>query len=40
MPALVGQAIAGHADFNAQFVTDQLQQISLGEYVTSSDVAS
>ena len=31
--ALVGQAFAGHADFNNQMAADQLQQISLGEYV-------
>ncbi|WP_155057620.1 DUF6766 family protein [Streptomyces blattellae] len=37
--ALVGQAIAGHADFNNQMATDQLQQVSLGEYVTTSDFA-
>jgi hypothetical protein len=37
--ALVGQAIAGHADFNNQMAADQLQQISLGEYVTTSDFA-
>ncbi|MGV9454584.1 DUF6766 family protein [Streptomyces sp. NPDC003635] len=37
--ALVGQAIAGHADFNNQLAADQLQQISLGEYVTTSDFA-
>lgn len=36
---LVGQAIAGHADFNNQMAADQLQQISLGEYVTTSDFA-
>ncbi|MDQ1032615.1 hypothetical protein QF035_010197 [Streptomyces umbrinus] len=37
--ALVGQAFAGHADFNNQMAADQLQQISLGEYVTTSDFA-
>ncbi|MET7355701.1 DUF6766 family protein [Streptomyces mirabilis] len=37
--ALVGQAIAGHANFNNQMAADQLQQISLGEYVTTSDFA-
>ncbi|MFF5482133.1 DUF6766 family protein [Streptomyces sp. NPDC012935] len=37
--ALVGQAIAGHADFNNQMATAQLQQVSFGEYVTTSDFA-
>ncbi|MEV4038617.1 DUF6766 family protein [Streptomyces umbrinus] len=37
--ALVGQAIAGHADFNNQLAVDGLQQVSLGEYVTTSDFA-
>ncbi|MFJ8108946.1 DUF6766 family protein [Streptomyces sp. NPDC096132] len=37
--ALVGQAIAGHADFNNQLATDRLQQVSFGEYVTTSDFA-
>jgi ABC-type long-subunit fatty acid transport system fused permease/ATPase subunit len=37
--ALVGQAIAGHADFNNQLVADQLQPIGLAEYVTTSDFA-
>ncbi|MFI6277277.1 DUF6766 family protein [Streptomyces sp. NPDC050988] len=36
---LVGQAIAGHADFNNQLAVDGLQQVSLGEYVTTSDFA-
>ncbi|MFI6930783.1 DUF6766 family protein [Streptomyces sp. NPDC050287] len=36
---LVGQAIAGHADFNNQLVTDQLQPVGLAEYVTTSDFA-
>jgi hypothetical protein len=35
--ALAGQAIAGHADFNQQQVTDGLQPISFGRYVTSAD---
>ncbi|WP_051827607.1 DUF6766 family protein [Streptomyces bicolor] len=37
--ALFGQAIAGHADFNNQLATDGLQQISFGEYLTTSDFA-
>ncbi|MDT0569402.1 DUF6766 family protein [Streptomyces sp. DSM 3412] len=37
--ALVGQAIAGHADFDNRLAAEDLQQISLGEYVTSSDFA-
>ena len=37
--ALVGQAIAGHADFDNQLAAEDLQRISLGEYVTSSDFA-
>ncbi|MDQ0688287.1 fluoride ion exporter CrcB/FEX [Streptomyces sp. B4I13] len=37
--SLVGQAIAGHADFNDQMAVDGLQRISLGAYVTSSDFA-
>jgi hypothetical protein len=34
--ALGGQAIAGHADFNQQQVTDGLQPVSLGRYLTSA----
>lgn len=37
--ALAGQAIAGHADFNNQMAADQLQQISFGDYLTTSDFA-
>ncbi|MDX3244167.1 DUF6766 family protein [Streptomyces sp. ME18-1-4] len=37
--ALVGQAIAGHADFNNQLAVEQLQQISFAEYLTTSDFA-
>jgi hypothetical protein len=33
---LVGQALSGAADFNAQQVADGLEPVSLGEYVTSS----
>ncbi|WP_030844840.1 DUF6766 family protein [Streptomyces sp. NRRL F-4474] len=36
---LVGQAVAGHAEFNKQLTVDGLQQLSLGQYVTSSDFA-
>jgi hypothetical protein len=37
--ALAGQAIAGQADFNNQLLAEQLQPVSFGEYVTSSDFA-
>jgi hypothetical protein len=37
--ALAGQAIAGHADFNSQQVTDGLPPISLGRYLASADFA-
>lgn len=37
--ALVGQAIAGHADFNNQMAADQLQRVTFGEYLASSDFA-
>ena len=33
---LVGQAVSGAADYNAQQITDGLEQVSLLEYVTSS----
>jgi len=33
---LIGQALAGVADFNAQQIANGLQPVSLGEYVTSS----
>jgi hypothetical protein len=33
---LVGQAISGAADFNAQQITNGLEPVSLSEYVTSS----
>ncbi|WP_045321540.1 DUF6766 family protein [Streptomyces sp. NRRL F-4428] len=36
---LLGQALAGHAEFNEQLAVDGLQRISLGQYVTSSDFA-
>ncbi|MFG2024787.1 DUF6766 family protein [Streptomyces sp. NPDC048825] len=35
--ALVGQAIAGHADFNNQLVSDGLEPVGFGSYVSSSD---
>jgi hypothetical protein len=35
--ALAGQAVAGHADFNQQQITDGLQPVSFGRYVTSAD---
>jgi hypothetical protein len=37
--ALAGQAVAGQADFNNQLLAEQLQPVSFGEYVTSSDFA-
>jgi hypothetical protein len=37
--ALVGQAIAGHADFNQQQLTEGLPPISLGRYLTSASFA-
>ncbi|TQE37651.1 DUF6766 family protein [Streptomyces ipomoeae] len=37
--AVIGQAFAGHADFNNQLAADDLQQITIGDYVTSSDFA-
>jgi hypothetical protein len=37
--ALVGQAIAGHADFNQQQLTDGLPPISMGRFLTSADFA-
>jgi hypothetical protein len=37
--ALAGQAVAGHADFNNQLLTDGMAPISFGAYVTSSDFA-
>ncbi|WP_030768198.1 DUF6766 family protein [Streptomyces sp. NRRL F-2664] len=36
---LLGQALAGHAEFNEQLTVDGLQRIGLGQYVTSSDFA-
>jgi hypothetical protein len=37
--ALVGQAVSGWAEYNAEQVSDGLQQVSLLRYVTSSDFA-
>ena len=39
LAALVGQAFAGHAEYNARQVAEGLATLSLGEYVTSSDFA-
>ena len=36
---LLGQALAGLADFNEQLTVDGLQRIGLGEYMTTSDFA-
>jgi hypothetical protein len=36
---LLGQAIAGHAEYNQQQTAEGLQQISLTRYLTSSDFA-
>ncbi|MFI8103233.1 DUF6766 family protein [Streptomyces sp. NPDC086023] len=36
---LAGQALAGHAEFNEALAVDGLQQLSLGEYLMSSDFA-
>jgi hypothetical protein len=36
LATLVGQALSGVADFNAQQIADGLEPVSLGEYVTSS----
>ncbi|MGW0468616.1 DUF6766 family protein [Streptomyces sp. NPDC003027] len=37
--ALVGQAVAGHAEFNNQLVSDGMAPVGFGAYVTSSDFA-
>ncbi|GAA2184601.1 DUF6766 family protein [Micromonospora lupini] len=39
LTALVGQAFAGHADFNQQQLTEGLQPVSFGRYVTSASFA-
>jgi hypothetical protein len=36
---LLGQAISGNADFNAQQIANGLEPVSFGEYVTSSSFA-
>jgi hypothetical protein len=36
---LVGQALAGHGQFNDQQLADGLEQVSLGRYLTSSSFA-
>jgi uncharacterized protein DUF6766 len=37
---LIGQAIAGHADFNQQQLTEGLPRVSLGRYLTSASFAT
>src|SRR4051794_20747386 len=37
--AVIGQAFAGHADFNNQLLAAGLEPVSLGRYVTSSQYA-
>ncbi|MFF8605673.1 DUF6766 family protein [Streptomyces sp. NPDC015346] len=37
--ALVGQAVAGHAEFNNQLISDGMAPVSFGAYVTTSDFA-
>jgi hypothetical protein len=37
---LIGEAVAGHADFNQQQLTDGLPPISFGRYVTSASFAA
>ncbi|SCF09946.1 hypothetical protein GA0074696_2722 [Micromonospora purpureochromogenes] len=37
--ALIGQAFAGHADFNQQQLSEGLQPVSFGRYVTSASFA-
>ncbi|MGI5380111.1 DUF6766 family protein [Streptomyces sp. CA-251387] len=37
--SLAGQAIAGHADFNNRLISDGMEPIDLGPYLTSSDFA-
>jgi hypothetical protein len=39
LAALAGQALAGVAEYNNQQLTDGLQEISLGQYLTSSSFA-
>ncbi|OAH12710.1 DUF6766 family protein [Streptomyces jeddahensis] len=35
--AVIGQAFAGHAEFNNQLTADGLQPVSIGDYIASSD---
>lgn len=37
--SLFGQTIAGHADFNNRLVSDGMEPIGIGSYLTSSDFA-
>ncbi|WP_336320517.1 DUF6766 family protein [Streptomyces lavendofoliae] len=37
--ALMGQAVAGHAEFNNQLVSDGMAPVGFGAYLTSSDFA-
>jgi len=37
--ALFGQAVAGHADFNQQQLTEHLQPVSFGRYISSASFA-
>lgn len=37
--ALIGQAFAGHADMNNRRLSDDLDAVGLGDYLTSSDFA-
>src|ERR1700712_6085933 len=39
LAALIGQALTGVAEYNNQQIVEGLQQISLGQYVTSSSFA-
>ena len=39
LAALLGQALTGVAEFNNQQIVDGLQQVTLGQYVTSSSFA-
>jgi hypothetical protein len=39
LAALIGQALAGLAEFNNQLLSQGLEEISFGRYVTSSDFA-
>jgi hypothetical protein len=39
LATLVGQGFAGHADFNSRQLTDGLEPVSLGRYLTSASFA-